>query len=304
MQGSRPASDRAERDAHELTRPVRVGIAQWHARPGAKAENVETALALVDQLGAGCDLVLLPELWSCGYDPVALPEHARACAEPLDGPLLERLRGVARDRRVHLVPGSLPERDGERCFNTTVLIDDRGELVARHRKAHLYGPAEQAAFAAGDALTVCEDTPFGTVGLAICFDGDFPETARALRRAGARLVVSPCAYDHAAERWWDLLFPANALVNGQWWVQSNQAVGPFFGRSRIVSPQGEVVAEARRVDPGAMPAPETLVAELGLSGRDGAAQAGTDVLLAACRPDLPVERHRAASGAEVVPAAH
>ena len=71
----------------------------------------------------------------------------------------------------------------------------------------------------------------GAVGLSVCFDGDHPAYARRLRDLGARIVIEPAAYETPAETWWDVLYPANALVNGQWWVMANQCGGELLGRT-------------------------------------------------------------------------
>ena len=72
---------------------------------------------------------------------------------------------------------------------------------------HLYTPLkEDTAVAAGDEITVTEAKEFGRVGVSICFDGDFPEVARAMRRAGARIVLHPSAYETEATTWWETLF--------------------------------------------------------------------------------------------------
>lgn len=278
-----------------------VGLAQWLPAPGAVEENLVTALDLIERLSAECDLIVLPELWPCGYDSASLADDVRRCAEGIDGPLVRELSRVAHGLGVQLVPGSIPEREGDRYFNTTVLIGADGSVLARHRKAHIYGTAERSVFTAGDLLTVCAGTPFGTVGLSICFDGDFPEVARALRVHGARLVVNPSAYDHSAEPWWDRLFPAHALCNQQWWVLVNQAgahgsIG-FFGRSRVLSPAGDVVAEAGRAAPGETPAPEALAVVLRADAR--AASADPEVLFTQRRPDLGVTTFTAGDAASV-----
>jgi predicted amidohydrolase len=114
---------------------------------------------------------------------------------------------------------------------------------------------------------VTED--FGVIGLPICFDGDFPETARALRLAGARVVLQASAYEAEAESWWDRLYPARALENGQWWVMSNQCgqtpSGALLGGSQVISPLGHIVGRAAKVHQLARPAtPTLLVAELEL----------------------------------------
>jgi predicted amidohydrolase len=245
-----------------------VGIAQWLPEPGRPRENLEAALAFVDDL-RHCDIVLLPELWLCGYAVDSLADDARTCAAPLDGALAAALGGAATRSQTWLAAGSVPERAGDRIFNTALLFSPDGRLAATHRKAHLYVPmGEHRVFARGSSLTVV-DTPFGAVGMAVCFDGDFPEVARGLRLRGARIVLHVSAYEHGAATWWDRLYPANALANGQWWLMCNQCgsngESTLLGASRVVSPLGEIVTEARRTAPGEpSPGPELLVAEVSL----------------------------------------
>jgi predicted amidohydrolase len=144
-----------------------------------------------------------------------------------------------------------------------------GHLVAWHRKAHLYPPTlEPSVFRAGDHLTTFEDPALGVVGVVIGFDGDFPEVAGTLARRRARLVVAPASYEVEGAAAWDVLYPALALANGQWWVQSNQcgahATTTLLGASRVVAPTGTVVAEATRAVPGYTHPPELLVQRIDL----------------------------------------
>jgi predicted amidohydrolase len=232
----------------------RVGLAQWHPRPGAVGENLDRALALVAELaGRGCDVVVLPELWPSGYDPTSLAGDVAACAEPLDGPRGRALSAAAREHGIWLFAGSVPEAVDGRVFNTAPVYAPSGELAAAHRKVHLY-TGEDLVFAAGDEATVVDAGPLGRVGLSICFDGDLSGYSRALRTRGARVVVSMSAYEVAAERWWDLLHPAQALAHGQWWLMANQCGGSgpmaLLGGSRVIAPSGDVVAEAPRLGAG------------------------------------------------------
>lgn len=267
-----------------------VGIAQWLPRPGRREENLESALQFVEELG-DCDLVVLPELWVCGYDSRSLVEDARSCAEPVDGPLARMLGEAARAAGIWLAAGSVPELAAGEVFNTALLFSPDGTVHMRHRKAHLYSTTgEDSAFARGASLAVCETQPFGCVGLAVCFDGDFPEVARTLRVRGARVILHASAYEHAAEVWWDRLYPAHALTNGQWWIMANQCGShdgdTFLGGSKMVSPLGEVIAEAVRTSPGATPPPELLVAEIPLRAELERADVEAGVLLAERQPDL------------------
>jgi predicted amidohydrolase len=276
-------------------RPVRVAMAQWRPVPGMPEVNLAAAAELIMAAGrARCDLVVMPELWPSGYDSETLAADVAAAAEPLDGPRGAALSRLAREHGLWLAAGSVPERDGDRIYNTAPLYDPGGRLVARHRKFHLYAPGgEPRAFAAGEGPTVyapAGDAP--AIGLAVCFDGDFPETARAMRQAGARLVLAPAAYEYAAESWWERLYPAHALANGQWWVLVNQAGGPAdtgcFGRSRVISPRGDVVAEAQRATPGTDAGAQLCIAEIDLAAGWEVADAEGGELFDERMPDAPV----------------
>jgi predicted amidohydrolase len=246
-----------------------VGLAQWLPEAGAPDRNLATALGLVERLAAdGCDLITLPELWPCGYDPKSLPADAADAAEPIDGPRVKQLAEAARALGVWLAAGSVPELDGGAVLNTSLLFSRNGDLVGTHRKVHPYGTAEREGFTAGDRLTTVATDELGVVGLCVCFDGDFPEVGRTMAARGARLVISPSAYPAADATWWDRLYPATAMVNGQWWVMTNQAGthGDFtlLGGSKIVSPLGDTVAEAPRAAKGETPEPATLVTRIEL----------------------------------------
>ena len=263
-----------------------VGIAQWHPTCGEAGHNLETALTLVESLAArGCGLVVLPELWASGYDATTLAADAAAAAEPLDGERGRQLAAAAVKHEVWLFAGSVPEVDQDgRLFNTAVVYAPDGGLRARHRKVHLYTPlGEDAVFAAGAEPTDVDVDGIGTVGLSICFDGDHPEYARALHDLGARVVISMSAYEAATESWWNVLYPANALANGQWWLMANQCGGEgpnaLLGRSRIIAPDGTVIAEAPRYD-GSRDQTHLLVAELDLGSAIAAAEQDAGALWA------------------------
>jgi len=269
-----------------------VGIAQWLAAPGRPRENLETAIGFIEELaGRGCDLVLLPEYWACGFDWTTLAEDAAAAAEPLDGSRCAALATAAGTNGVWLAAGTVPEQLEGGIANTALLFDAAGELRATHRKAHLYAPlGEDRVFVAGDRLTTCATEPFGTVGLSVCFDGDFPEVARAMRRVGARVIAHPSAYELEAATWWDTLYPANALANGQWWLMANQCgttgAGTILGASRVVAPDGRVVAEAPRATAGETPEPFLLVAELDVVAELARVDRDNAVLWELARPEL------------------
>jgi predicted amidohydrolase len=224
---------------------VRVGIAQWTPGPETAA-NLATAEAALHELGRhGCQLAVLPELWLCGYRAATLAADASAAAEPLDGKVQRRLAAAAQATGMVVCAGTFPEVHGGELFNTAVIYGPDGELIMRHRKTCLYG-CEPAVFQPGNAVTAGDIAGIGRVGLCICFDGDFPEAARALRRADAGIVLHPSAYEAAMESWWDTIYPAQALCNGQWWISANLHGGVgadrMLGGSRVIGPDGPIAA--------------------------------------------------------------
>lgn len=247
-----------------MKRDLLVGVAQWLSAPGDPKQNMSVALGMIDDAAArGVELLVLPELWSCGYDPVTLAADARREAEPRDGPRSARLAQRARQHGLFLA-GSVPELGEDGAVHDTMLVfNPLGELAAWHRKAHLYRPArEHAVFAPGDRVTTFDDPALGRVGLVVGFEGDFPEVARTLALRGARLVLAACACEVEAAPSWDLLHPAYALANSQWWLEANQAgthaTSTLLGASRIIAPTGTVVAAAHTAVPG-RPSPAELV---------------------------------------------
>ena len=287
-----------------------VGIAQWAPRPGESAHNEAVAARAVGELAArGCTAVVLPELWICGYRPATLARDAAAAAQPVGGPLTGRLSQLAARHRVLLCAGTVVEsdpRDAGRLYNTALVFGADGALLLAQRKTHLYPPGgEHLVFTAGDRFATAETAQLGRVACAICYDGDFPETARTLAAAGAGVVLAPAAYEAAAESWWDTLYPAHALTGGQWWISANQSGAGgsgMLGGSRIIAPDGRTVAAASRH--GAAPSgnraddaaePELLVARIDVAGERG--RVADDVALLSAPRRLPCGPYAADSRA-------
>jgi deaminated glutathione amidase len=221
-----------------------------------KDANIAEAIAGIDRAAAsGARLVTLPEVWTyLGPD-----EGGYDAAEPIPGPLTGVLAAKAREHGIYLHAGSILERvEGEpKLFNTTVVFDPAGEIVATYRKIHLFdidleagaSYRESATIAPGEDI-VTFDLDGVTVGLAICYDLRFPELFRILALRGAGVILLPAAFtlmtgkDH-----WETLIRARAIENTVFMVAPGQ-VGQHppglwcYGRSMVVDPWGLVVAQA------------------------------------------------------------
>jgi len=209
--------------------------------------RVHRALDLIDQASADAAMVMLPELWICGAFDLA---GVRPSAQAIDGELVELLRARARQHRVWLHGGSFPERaeDGQ-IYNTSVLIDDRGDIAATYRKIHLFGFAdgERTVVGAGHEL-VLVDTPLGRTGLATCYDLRFPEMFRRLTVAGATAFMVTSGWPTRRIGHWDVLARARAIENQAWMLACNEvgehAGTVLGGHSVVIDPLGEPLAAA------------------------------------------------------------
>jgi predicted amidohydrolase len=227
---------------------MRVSLVQLEVTLKAPlAERVAEAVDLVSSC-AGSDLVVLPELWPQGawaYDGWA------AEAEPLDGPVVAAMRAAAAEHRLTLHAGSLVERDGDRLYNTSVLIGPDGSPAARYRKIHRFGftEGEGRYMAAGEDVVTWRHEPSGlTLGLATCYDLRFPELFRRLTEAGAQLFVVASSWPAKRLPHWQLFTRARAVENLAYLVAAD-ACGEHAGvmqagHSVAVDPWGEVLAEA------------------------------------------------------------
>jgi len=209
------------------------------------ATRIERAAALVEGL-TDVDLVVLPELWHVGAFNLA---GAREHAQPIDGPLVTRMRAAARAAGTWLHMGSFSELAGTQRFNTSVVMDDAGDVVATYRKVHLFGweDGEPSVMTAGESLVVLP-TPLGPTGLATCYDLRFPELYRRLVDSGAETFLMASGWPTPRIDHWSTLARARAIEDQAWVVACNSAgthAGTEMGgRSVVIDPRGTVVAEA------------------------------------------------------------
>ncbi len=218
--------------------------------------NLAAAEAFVaEAAGHGARWITLPENFAyLRREGLPFP-----CAQPLDGPIVDRLSQWARRHGVWILGGTFPESipDDERVHNTSPLLSPDGELVAAYRKIHLFDVdldeggsfRESTHFAPGRELCVA-DTDFGRVGLSVCYDLRFPELYRRLIEDGARFVTVPSAFaPHTGKDHWEVLLRARAIENQVFVVAPAQcgrhsSDRASYGRSMVVDPWGVVLAQA------------------------------------------------------------
>ena len=236
--------------------------------PDTQAAAVAHVAPLIREAAAGgAKLILTPEASNFLIkDPAA--RAAVLTTDDADA-VAVGLRDLARELGVWLLIGSAIVRSGhegdDRAANRSLLIDDKGAVVATYDKLHVYDVdlptgerwRESAAIRPGDGAVVA-DTPWGWLGLTICYDIRFPQLYRALAKAGAAMISVPAAFTvPTGEAHWETLLRARAIETGCWVLAPAQAGAHedgrrTWGRSTVVGPWGEVVAKLDHDEPGVL----------------------------------------------------
>ena len=201
---------------------LKVAILQTHVFADKEKNIRQLEEILAAGKTAGADLVTLPEMFACPYETPNFPRYA----EPEGDPTWQALAALAKKYGIYLSAGSMPELDmvsegGTRSgnftglasevpsgclkkniYNTAYVFDRQGRQIGKHRKAHLFDIdvkggqyfKESDTLSPGDHIG-CFDTEFGRIGLCICYDFRFPETARLMAQDGAKIILVPAAFN-------------------------------------------------------------------------------------------------------------
>jgi len=188
---------------------LKLTLGQFEPVIGDKQLNLRKMEEIMEQAAAeDSNLVLFPELSLTGYFIQDLKEEM---AEPIDGESIQHMQTLCKKLRVYTV-FSWPElgEDGL-IYNSACLISDQGEIVGNYRKVHLYD-REKEIFSPGDTFKVF-DTDLGRIGIMICFDLDFPESARSLHAGGADIIVVPTNNFYPYARFQEAYLKARSMEN-------------------------------------------------------------------------------------------
>jgi omega-amidase len=228
-----------------------------------KAANLVIARKAIDAaVRGGAKLVALPECFQCPYDTMSFPEYAEVVPQSRTdlnvelSPSTAMLIEAAAEHGIYIIGGSIPEVDCScNIYNTCIVICPDGEIVAKHRKVHLFDidvPGritfkESDTLTAGDSFTSF-DMPQCKVGIGICYDIRFPEQSMIMRENGCHLLVFPGAFNMTTgPAHWELLQRARAVDNQLYVATISPARNPdasyhAWGHSSVISPWGDVVA--------------------------------------------------------------
>jgi predicted amidohydrolase len=224
-----------------MANKFKISAAQMNCVPGDVEANLETAVALMERAAdEGAVLVVVPELFDTGY---WVEERDWEFSSTLPGPTTKRLAEICSKRNL-FVTGTSIERDGNDLYDTAFLVGPDG-LVGTYRKNFLWD-GEKKRFKSGAGYHVF-DAGICKIGMQICYEIGFPESARVMIMKGADILVYPSAFGASRAYAWDIASRARALENGCYLVACNRSGSDgketeFAANSRIVGPQGNILA--------------------------------------------------------------
>ncbi len=226
---------------------MRIGFLQFEPVFGDIIRNLDVAVTRLEK--AHADVIVLPELFVSGYQFISDEEVHRLSETVPDGPTTRSLMDLAKARRMIIVAG-LPERSGNRCYNSAVVVGPNG-FIGCYRKTHLFFE-ETLFFDPGDTGFQVWDIGPAKLGVMICFDWFYPEAARTLALKGAELIAHPSnlVLPHCPDS-----MVTRCLENRVFSVTANRTGSEarggkerlkFIGNSEIVTPRGRILHRASR----------------------------------------------------------
>ena len=196
-----------------------------------------------------CDILVLSEMWNCPYHNEALKDNFKKHDESL-----EMLLSIAKEKNMWIIGGSISCKENNAVYNRCYIINNNGKIVCTYDKTHLFELhthftyTEREVFTPGDHLQTF-DTPWGIMGVLLCYDIRFCEVSRILAQNGARVLFCPAAFNESAtKKHWKLLLQSRALENEVYVCGVAPAKYTYKtytsgGNSMLVSPFGEIVYE-------------------------------------------------------------
>jgi len=221
-------------------------LQMWLQDGESKEDRIRHAEAMIDS-AAGADLIVLPEAWNIGWYSF---DKYRELSETLEGETISRMAEKARKVNAYIMAGTIIEKRDDLLYNTAVLLDPKGRIIATFSKMHIpsmAGPEKQ--YITRNEKIVTVKTEIGVFGFGICYDLRFPELYRKMAvNHGVEIFLHPSAWPLVrVENWMDLLH-ARATENQCYMVACNCAGfdhgKQYLGHSTIVDPYGMSIALA------------------------------------------------------------
>lgn len=235
---------------NELT----LGLCQIQVIDDKKANLKKAEEFLIKSHQRDAELVVLPEMFNCPYENSKFVEYAE---EEEDSYTLNYISNLAQDYDLYIVAGSIPEKRADKIYNTCFFFNNKGKIISKYSKMHLFDVDvkggisffESDTLTAGDSFSLT-DTPWGKIGLGICYDVRFPEFARVLCLDDADILIYPGAFNMTTgPSHWETLFKSRALDNQVYSVGVAPALNEdlsyhSYGHSLICTPWGDVKKSA------------------------------------------------------------
>jgi predicted amidohydrolase len=225
---------------------VKIAAVQFDPKIMENQQNLARMLKeLKIAAGNGAKLVVFPECALPGY-LYSSREEALPYTETIPGPSTDKLISACRELGVYAVMGLL-EKDGDKCYNAAVLVGPEG-IIGKFRKVHLPYLGIDRFVDHGDKGFSVFKTPIGNIGLFICYDTRFPESARVMALAGADILVLPTNWPEGADRNPRYVIVCRAYENRVHLVACDRVGiergGTFIGTSKVIRCTGDTIAQA------------------------------------------------------------
>ena len=235
---------------------MKLAVVQSSVKPTI-LENLHHVDNIMALLPNDIDMIVLPEMFVTPYENRYFNQNSIQKNDEN----YQFISQLAKKYNVFLVAGSVPEKHHEKLYNTSFVFNPKGEEIAKYRKIHLFQVEypDGTTYSEGDVLSAGEkittfDTPFGKIGVIICFDARFPKLARKLRKKGVKMIVAPAAFnDFTGPLHFDLTFRARAMDNQLFMVAASPSSNSFgeynvYGHSLVVDPYGKIIEQLDKAE--------------------------------------------------------
>ncbi|MCK5758629.1 MAG: carbon-nitrogen hydrolase [Clostridiales bacterium] len=226
---------------------AKIALAQFDSVLKNVEANVEKMVAMIEKAALNdADIIVFPELFTTGYNLDLIEDEILEMAEDRNGPAILSACKTAAENGIWVI-APLAYRDGEKIYNSAVIIDSDGNIVNIYHKNNLWDK-EQKYFEYGCHDYQVYNASFGKFGVIVCYDVDFPETSRSLAMSGAEIIFVPAAWATTHRNLWDIFLPSRALENTVFVAGINRTGVEgdvvYFGDSKVFDPTGELIIRA------------------------------------------------------------
>lgn len=232
----------------------KIAVCQMNVVDNKESNIKKAGSMIISASNNKSNIIILPEMFNCPYSNRKFPEYA----EEIDsGVTVTAISELAHKKGVYIIAGSIPERVGNKIYNTSLMFDKTGKIIGKHRKIHLFDIdvsnkitfKESETISAGNKITLI-DTDLCKLGIAICYDIRFPELFVMMTIKGAELIVVPAVFNmFTGPAHWELLMRTRAVDNQVYIAAASPARNKnssyvAYANSMIVDPFGIITNRA------------------------------------------------------------